>query len=213
MPDDYYKILGVERSATEEEIKKAYRRLAHKYHPEKINEAYQVLSNKEKKTQYDRFGRVFQGQNGPGGGGFDWKNSGENGFEFGFDPSAFEDLGNMGEIFDAFFEGFGIKKKRRTYERGADLELIQEITLEEAFKGATKALRFKTQRVCESCSGVGHDPKEGFTACSACDSRGEIHEMRKTFFGNFSQVNNVPNVLVLGKFQIQFVKNVPALAA
>ncbi|PIR89302.1 MAG: molecular chaperone DnaJ [Candidatus Harrisonbacteria bacterium CG10_big_fil_rev_8_21_14_0_10_40_38] len=207
MSDDYYKILGVEKSATEEEIKKAYRRLAHKYHPDKkdgdeamfkkINEAYQVLSNKEKRSQYDRFGRVFQGQNGAGG--FDWRNFNDGGFEFGFDPSTFEDLGNMGDIFDAFFEGFGMKRKRKTYERGSDLELVQEITLEESYNGATKSVRFNTQKSCETCSGVGHDPKEGFTPCSACDSRGEIHEMRKTFFGNFSQVKTCTKCAGAGK--------------
>jgi len=216
--DDYYKILGIEKSASEEEIKKAYRRLAHKYHPDKIqgdekmfkkiNEAYQVLSSKDKRAQYDRFGRVFDGSTGsPGGGpfggwdfgGFSAKGGPAEGWEFGFDPRGFENEENLGDIFDAFFEGMGIKKKRRAYERGSDLEVVQEITLEEAFRGAIKSIRFKTFVSCDKCSGLGHFPKEGFIACSQCDGRGEIQESRKTFFGNFTQVRTCAKCLGAGK--------------
>ncbi len=211
MEKDYYKLLGISRSATEEEIKTAYRKLAHKYHPDKaggdeamfkkINEAYQTLSNKEKRSQYDRFGKTFSGGAGPGfaGGGFDFRNFGGNGFEFGFDPNGFEDMGNLGDMFDAFFEGMGVRRRRRTYERGADLELIQEITLEEAYHGAKKPVMFKAHIVCEKCAGVGHFPKEGFTDCSACDGRGEIQESRKTFFGNFEQVRECKKCAGQGK--------------
>src|SRR3989344_6581036 len=142
--DDYYKILGVNKTATDDEIKVAYRKLAHKYHPDKgsgddkmfkkINEAYQVLSNRDKRAQYDRFGKTFDGQ-GMGGQGFDWRNFSD-GVEFGFDPRGFEDMSNLSDVFDAFFEGMGVKRKRKAYERGADLELVQEITLEDAFRGA-----------------------------------------------------------------------------
>lgn len=194
--DDYYKLLGVEKGATEDDIKKAYRKLAHKYHPDKsggddkmfkkINEAYQVLSNKEKRAQYDRFGRVFEGAPGGHQGGF----SGQNpfGFEFNFDPSQFDDFSNLSEMFDSFFEGLGVKRKRRTYKRGSDLELTQEITLEEALKGTKKEARFKTLVQCGTCEGVGHFPKEGFTTCTVCSGRGEIKEARNTFFGSFDQV-------------------------
>ncbi len=222
--DDYYKILGVDKKASEDEIKKAYRKLAHKHHPDKaggndqmfkkISEAYQVLSNKDKRDQYDRFGRVFQGGGGtaPGGdgfggfsagGGFDWRNFAD-GVEFGFDGNGFEDINNLGDIFDAFFEGAGLKKKRRAYQHGSDLELIQEITLEEAFKGVVKTLKFKTFIACDHCGGLGHYPKEGFTACSACDGRGEIQESRKTFFGNFSQVRTCSKCSGLGKIPNKF---------
>ncbi len=208
--DDYYKILGVDRGASESDIKSAYRKLAHKYHPDKaggddkmfkrINEAYQVLSNREKRAQYDRFGRTFSGNagSGPAGDASDWRNFG-NGFEFGFDFGGFGENENLSDVFDAFFEGLGVKRKRRTYERGSDLELIEEVTLEEVFRGARKPLKFKTHVKCEMCSGLGHFPKDGFTSCSACDGRGEIQESRRTFFGNFTQVKTCGKCVGLGK--------------
>lgn len=190
---DYYKILGVERGATEDDIKKAYRKLAHQYHPDKkggdaerfkaINEAYQVLSSKEKRAQYDRFGRVFDGSGpetaGSGGpfGGF--------GFDVNFDPSMFDQMGNdAGEMFDAFFEGLGIRRRRRTYERGADLEVAVSVTLEEAFRGTTKTISVNRFTACASCAGAGYDAKAGTAQCGVCSGQGEIRETRKGFFGS-----------------------------
>ncbi len=198
---DYYKILGVNKDASEEEIKKAFRKLAHKYHPDKggdekkfkeINEAYQVLSNKEKRAQYDKFGA----------GGFDFDS-----FGFGpFSSAPFDsaegpfgegirfdfggEFGDLGDIFDAFFEGMGIKQKRRTYQHGADIQIVQEITLEEAFHGAEKHINYRTAVKCEKCGGLGHDPKAGFNQCGVCAGRGEIKEARKSFFGNFIQIKS-----------------------
>ena len=190
MSKDYYKILGVTKGATEDEIKKAYRKLAHEHHPDRphgdekkfkeINEAYQILSNKEKRAQYDNFGQVFEGSGFPGGQGFD---PNQMGFEF-----SFGDFGNLNDVFDAFFEGLGVKQKRRTYNRGGDIEIVQEITLEEAFKPLEKKIKFTVLRVCESCKGMGHDPKAGTSECAHCGGRGEIREARNSFFGSFSQV-------------------------
>ncbi|MBI2514830.1 DnaJ domain-containing protein [Candidatus Wolfebacteria bacterium] len=193
---DYYKILGINKNASEEEIKKAFRTLAHKYHPDKggsaekfkeINEAYQVLSSKEKRAQYDRFGKVFEGA-GPGGpfGAQDFGFGGPFGeVRFDFDSGGFSDLG---DIFDAFFEGLGVKQKRRTYSRGSDIQIIHEITLEEAFYGREVELKYEILVRCVKCGGVGHDPKTGYVQCNVCNGRGEIKEQRRTFFGNFEQI-------------------------
>lgn len=207
MAGDYYEILGVGRNASEDDIKKAYRRLAHRYHPDKhggdekkfkeVNEAYQILSNKEKRAQYDRFGRAFSSGGGSSSGGEGWpgfdfsgfsRGGGGFGFDFGLDPSDVGGADHLSDLFDSFFEGLGVKRKRRTYKRGSDLEYTEEITLEEAFRGAGKTVRFKTLAACAACGGIGHFPDAGFTPCTSCDGRGEIQESRSTFFGSFSQV-------------------------
>ncbi len=189
MAKDYYKVLGVNKNASPEEIKRAYRRLAHQFHPDKaggdekkfkeINEAYQILSDKRKREQYDQFGtaepfRGFEGQNPFAG--------------FDFSASNYSDLGDLGEIFDTFFEGLGVRPRRRTYHHGSDLEIQETITLEEAFRGLIKNMRIKTFVRCERCRGQGADPGAGFTTCSVCGGRGEIKEQKRTFFGSFSQV-------------------------
>ncbi|MBI3046476.1 MAG: DnaJ domain-containing protein [Candidatus Harrisonbacteria bacterium] len=216
MSKDYYKILGVEKSANEEEIKKAYRKLAHKYHPDKsggdekkfkeINEAYQILSDKNKRTQYDRFGNAFEG--GQGFGGFDFS-GGQDGynFGFGFDPSNMEDLSNVSDIFDAFFEGLGVKRKRKTYHRGADLEMAKEITLEEAFRGSAAKIQVETFVSCAVCAGIGYFSKDGVTKCATCDGRGEIRETRQSFFGQFSQVRTCGKCHGQGEIPNKVCKN------
>jgi len=191
MSKDYYKVLGVDKAASEDEIKKAYRKLAHKYHPDKsggdedkfkeINEAYQVLSDKSKRTNYDRFGTTE-----PFGGA--------GGFSSGFGGGAWEgfngqvDLGDLDDIFDTFFEGLGVRPKRRTYRQGSDLEINQEITLEEAHSGTAKEMKIKTMVRCEKCNGKGGDLSSGFSSCTECSGRGEVREEKRTFFGAFSQV-------------------------
>ncbi|HUC01648.1 MAG TPA: molecular chaperone DnaJ [Candidatus Paceibacterota bacterium] len=187
---DYYLILGIQKTASEDEIKKAYRKLAHQYHPDKaggneakfkeINEAYQVLSDKNKRAQYDRFGTADP----MGGfGGAQW-----GGFPEGFDPSQFGDMGDFGDIFETFFEGMGVRPRRKTYEKGSDLEMQEQVTLEEAFKGIMKTVRLKTLVKCAKCDGKGAEPGSGFEKCSTCDGQGQIREQRRTFFGSFSQV-------------------------
>ncbi len=186
--NDYYKILGVEKGASEDEIKKAYRQLAHKYHPDKpdgdegkfkeVNEAYQVLGNEEKRAQYDRFGRVFA----EGGG---WP-SGASGFRFD------EDMFDLGDILENIFVNFG-GPRRQTYTQGSDIEITAQISLEEAFQGTKPEIKFKTMVACDSCSGFGYEKEAGFSNCSLCQGRGEIREEKKTFFGHFAQVKACPD--------------------
>lgn len=196
MSKDYYKILGVNRGANEEEIKKAYRKLAHQHHPDKsggneekfkeINEAYQVLSNKKKRESYDRFGTAEPmggSAYGGGGTGFSWEG-------MGFDSQGFGDLGSMGDIFEDLFENLGVRPRRRTYAHGSDLESKEEVTLEEAMRGTVKHVEFKTLDRCATCKGQGADAQAGFSECAACGGQGEIRVERRTFFGSFSQVQS-----------------------
>ncbi len=190
--NDYYDILGIKKGASKEEIKKAYRSLAHKFHPDRpngdaekfkeVSEAYQVLSDDSKRQQYDRFGRTFGAHagmpHGFPGGGFSWD----------FDFSGVEDAGDLEDIFNAFFEGLGIRQRRRTYTRGADLELTAEIILEEARAGKVLKLDYDTLVECEVCLGVGYSEKAGLKKCDYCAGRGEVKEDRSTFFGQFSKV-------------------------
>ncbi|HVM77224.1 MAG TPA: molecular chaperone DnaJ [Candidatus Paceibacterota bacterium] len=193
---DYYQILGVAKNASEEDIKKAYRKLAHQYHPDKaggdekkfkeINEAYQVLSDKSKRAQYDRFGTADAMGGFPGGG--QWTGGFPEGFGFGFDPSTMGDMGDFGDVFESFMEGLGVRPRRKTYEKGADLEIQEQVDLEEAFRGVRKTLRLRTLVQCAKCGGKGAEPGSSFEKCGTCDGQGEIREQRRTFFGSFSQV-------------------------
>lgn len=202
---DYYKTLDIQKGASEEEVKKAYRRLAHKYHPDKtggnekkfkeINEAYQVLSNKQKRAQYDQFGRTFDGA-APGGGGFGGGSPFGNGFGFGTDFSGgFQsgDFDDLGGIFEGIFgSGFGGGGGRRTYRKGSDLEVAADLTLEEAFRGVRRQFSINTHVACPSCAGKGAEAKSGFIPCLQCSGQGEVREVKKTFFGNFAQVVPCP---------------------
>ncbi|MEX2054262.1 MAG: molecular chaperone DnaJ [Candidatus Colwellbacteria bacterium] len=186
---DYYEILGVAKNASEEDIKKAYRELAHKYHPDKsggdeqkfkeINEAYQVLSNKQKRTQYDSFGASSPFGRG---GGPAWEGN----------FSGFEDMGDLEDIFNTFFEGLGMQPRRRTYQRGGDIELAAEISLEEAQSGKVIDLDYETYIKCELCGGVGHEKNIAFKRCDYCSGQGQIKETRNTFFGSFAHVVSCP---------------------
>lgn len=194
--DDYYQVLGLNRNASDEEIKTAYRKLAHKYHPDKaggdeqkfkkINEAYQVLSNKEKRRQYDQFGRVFDGSGAgsPGSNpfqGFNWN------VDFG--NADFGDLGGLGDIFETFFGG---RASREARNRGADLEMAEEISLEEAASGKQVTLDYETKVECAKCGGKGHDPSKGTAKCAACSGSGQSQKIRNTILGSFYETSSCP---------------------
>jgi molecular chaperone DnaJ len=200
---NYYEVLGVTKTASEEEIKKAYRKLAHQHHPDKaggdekkfkeINEAYQVLSDKNKRAQYDRFGSAegpagFGGFGGGASAGQQWGGADVNWGGMGFDPSQFGDMGDFGDIFEGIFGGMGGQPRRKTYEKGSDLEAREEITLEEAFRGVAKTLHFRAFAQCATCVGKGAEPGTDFEKCTTCDGQGQVREQRHTFFGNISQV-------------------------
>lgn len=203
MSKDYYKILGIEKTATADEVKKAYRTLAHKYHPDKggdaekfkeINEAYQVLSDNQKRSQYDQFGTAFDNR-GAGFGGFGGASSGmgQDGWFWGrpgaeFDVQ-FEDLGDMVE------EMFGFSqpgRKKRDVKKGKDIRLDAEITLEKAFAGVEKEFRFSRQVVCSRCNGTGAEPGTKVNECFSCRGTGQVQQIKKTFLGSFTKYTVCP---------------------
>src|SRR5258708_10166574 len=219
MPKDYYHILGISKSASDEEVKKAYRKLAHQHHPDKtggdaskfkeINEAYQVLSDTTKRSQYDRFGTA-EPMGGFGGGqnpfeGFDMNDI----FRGGFGHMGGEGFSSdeVGDIFESFFEGLGVRPKRRTYSHGSDLETLEELALEEAFRGISKTLRIKTHVQCAVCKGQGGDSAAGIKKCETCNGRGEVREERRTFFGNFAQVKTCATCYGTGQIPNKICNN------
>ena len=213
MAGDYYKVLGIEKNASEEEIKKAYRQLAHKYHPDKqggdeakfkeINEAYQILSDKNKRSQYDQYGQVFgSGQGGPSGfGGFDFSQGFPGGFEFNFGGE-----NGFGDIFEGIFDGMSGRKKRKTVRSGSDIRFIMEISLEEAYSGIQREIVYETMVKCGVCNGLGHEKNSEFKVCEKCDGRGEIKEVKQSFFGAFTRVNQCPNCFGDGKVAVKSCK-------
>ena len=199
---DYYEILGISKGASDTEIKRAYRKLAHKYHPDKdggdeakfkeINEAYQVLSDKQKRAQYDQFGHagVGAGASAAGGG---WDFSDFEGFRQAgagveFD---FSDLfsGGFGDIFDSFFTGERAGSRRGGSKKGADLETSIEISLKEAASGADRVINLYKREVCETCKGEGVAPGSKMVTCDRCGGEGQVQETRRTIFGQFSSVS------------------------
>jgi len=196
MAKDYYKILGVGRNASQDEIKRAFRELAHKYHPDKnggsaekfkeINEAYQVLGNPEKRQQYDQFGTTFEQAQSQGGfSGFEGFRD-FSGFANGFD---FSDLGDIFDFGDIFF-GSGRKKTRAS--RGRDIEMEMEIDFREAVFGAEKVLELYKPSVCENCGGSGFDPESKIVVCQNCHGSGKVQQIQRTFFGSFQTVTVCP---------------------
>jgi molecular chaperone DnaJ len=192
MAGDYYEILGVSRNADKDELKKAYRRLARKYHPDvnkeagaeerfkEINRAYEVLSEPETRARYDRFGEA--GVSGAGGAGY----------------QDFSDVGGFADIFESIFSGFGgvggqTTGRRRTGPvRGDDLRLDLKLDFRDAIFGGEKEIRIPHLETCQVCDGSGAKAGTGKTTCSTCSGSGQVRRATRTPFGSFAQVAACP---------------------
>ena len=193
MSKDYYNILGVEKGASKEEIKKAFYKLAHKYHPDKsqgdeqkfkeVNEAYQVLSDEGKRAQYDQFGSGFENMGGAGGayqGGF----GGFEGFDFGgFQQGGDFDFGNLNDIFSDFFTGGGGRSQAR---RGRDISTEIQISFSEAIFGVERKILITKTAKCSTCAGTGAEKDSKMDTCKTCNGQGKIHEAKRTILGTIS---------------------------
>ncbi|MBN2851361.1 MAG: molecular chaperone DnaJ [Clostridia bacterium] len=179
---DYYEVLGINKNASDEEIKKAYRKLAKQHHPDlnkdekaednfkQVSEAYEVLSDAKKRAQYDRFGH--EGLNQNGGSGF-----GQGGFGFDF-----------GDIFDSFFGGGFSQTRRNGPSKGADIREHTRITFEEAAFGVTKKIKINRYEDCDTCTGTGAKPGTKKEACQHCHGTGQVKVQQSTLFGSFVNV-------------------------
>jgi molecular chaperone DnaJ len=182
---DYYEVLGVNRQATQEEIKKSFRRLARQYHPDvnkspeaeatfkEINEAYEILSDRDKRAAYDRFGHAGP-QAGFGGYG------------------DFSGFGGIEDIFESFFGGMRTGSARRGPSRGADLRYDLTIEFEEAVFGCEREIVVPRHEVCPQCQGSGAEPGTQPIRCPQCNGTGEVRRQQQTFLGSFVQVTTCP---------------------
>ena len=181
---DYYELLGVPRNASDEDIKKAFRRLAFKYHPDhnkdsvaeekfkEINEAYEVLSDAQKRASYDRYGNVATA-----------------------DLSGFEDLGfgGLGDIFDAFFGATTTRAQRRSPQKGADLRANLTLSFEEAVFGTEKQFEISRIENCTVCHGIGSQPGTNPQKCPNCNGNGEVRRIQQSLFGRFVHAATCPH--------------------
>lgn len=198
MGKDYYKILGVEKASNQDEIKKAFRKLAHQHHPDKqggdeikfkeVNEAYQVLGNEQKKNQYDQYGATFDQQGGFGG-GMNWDDFMRGAKQGGFNQwqTADFDLGDLGDIFGNIF-GFGgstdrAKRKAQAVTGGRDIEMDISLDFIEAVFGAEKEIETYKETICSACNGTGGAEGSNAVNCDQCNGQGVVEQISKSFFG------------------------------
>lgn len=186
MAKDYYQILGLDRKASKDDIKKAFHKLAHRYHPDKkggdtekfkeISEAYSILSDDRKRAEYDSYGRVFN-ENGAGSP----FGRGASGFDFSAAGNAFEDIGiNFGDIFGDFFGTNGTSRERA---RGRDISLHIEIPFKEAIFGTMRKVVLEKSILCNTCGGNAAKPGTEMKTCSTCQGNGRIRDSKRSLFG------------------------------
>lgn len=207
MAKNYYDILGVQKGASEDEIKKAFRKLAQQYHPDKkggdekkfkeVSEAYAILSDKAKRAQYDQFGQYQAGGQGGGFGGaegFDFSQ-----FQGGFGGGGFQFNGQEFDLGDIFGEVFGGGGRSRQAARGRDVSIDIELTFKESILGTERRVLIAKVGTCDVCSGSGAQKGSKTTTCSTCNGKGDIRETRNTFFGTFTSARPCPNCAGRGK--------------
>lgn len=209
---DYYEALGVNKSASADEIKKAFRRLAVKYHPDKeggdetkfkeINEAYEVLKDPSKRQRYDQFGHAGVGgaAGGPGAGGDPFAGFGGFGGGAGGGQRVNFDFGDLGfgDIFESFFGGGGRSRNGRQ-SRGRDVETNIDISFEEAVFGTEVSLKLNLEDTCEHCKGRTVEPGYELKTCETCGGSGQVVNIMRTVFGNIQQAAPCPKCKATGK--------------
>ncbi len=202
MSKDYYQILGIEKKASADDVKKAFRKLAHKYHPDKgdgdetkfkeISEAYSVLSNEKKRQEYDAYGRVFNesGGAGAGFGGF----SGAQGFDF----SQFTDQDfDTGDIFGGLGDIFGGGRQKQ--KRGRDISIDLEVPFRDAVFGTERKVLLTKVSECKDCNGSGGEAGTEMDMCKNCNGKGKIHETKNSILGTITSVRGCENCHSTGK--------------
>ena len=199
MTNDYYKTLGIDKKSSKDEVKRAYRKLAHQYHPDKkggdekkfkeINEAYSILSDDKKRAEYDTYGRTFSGAGQQGAGGWDFSGFSSQGGPFsGWDFSNFTNKENsgfqdfdLGDIFSEFFGG----QSRRT-KRGRDISIDIEVSFSESVFGTERKVLIRKKTICSECNGSGAKKGTEMKQCSTCNGTGKIHESKRSMFGSIT---------------------------